>query len=55
SSHDWGDIIVVVCEVGESSIQAGRLLEAYEGTGDAEIYSLKEGINGWSYQLVTEE
>ncbi|MFB6360784.1 MAG: rhodanese-like domain-containing protein [Halobacteriales archaeon] len=53
-SHDWGDDIVVVCPLGESSLQAARLLEAYEGVSeDARVANLAGGYEDWDYELDT--
>ena len=50
--HDWGEEIVVACPHGESSLQAARLLEAYEGTGkDTHIANLADGYEAWEYGL----
>jgi len=49
---DWRDEVVLVCEIGQSSQQAARILESYEGVGDdAVIASLKDGYEGWGYEL----
>lgn len=40
--------VVVVCEVGELSIRAGRIIEAYEGVGeDHTVTSLDGGYRAW--------
>jgi len=53
-SQVWGDDIVVVCPVGESSLQAARLLEAYEGVDeDARVANLSGGYQDWDYDLET--
>lgn len=50
--HEWGDDIVVVCPMGESSLQAARLLEAYEGVeADATVANLEGGYQEWDYEL----
>ena len=52
--HDWGDDVVVACPIGESSIQAARLLQSYEGVpDDARVASLEGGYRGWEYDLET--
>ncbi|MFB6146187.1 MAG: rhodanese-like domain-containing protein [Halobacteriaceae archaeon] len=52
---DWGDEIVFVCEVGESSIQAGRLVQSYEGVDDdATVASMAGGYADWNYELDAE-
>lgn len=51
-SHDWGEEIVVVCPLGESSLQAARLLEAYEGVDeDATVANLVGGYQAWDHEL----
>jgi thiosulfate/3-mercaptopyruvate sulfurtransferase len=50
--HDWADEIVVACPHGESSLQAARLLEAYEETDDdTRVLNLADGYDGWEYGL----
>ncbi|MDY7082123.1 MAG: rhodanese-like domain-containing protein [Halobacteria archaeon] len=49
--HDWGDDIVVVCPVGQSSVQAARLIKSYEGIGDADVASMEGGYEEWEYEL----
>ena len=48
---DWADDIVVTCPIGQSSIQAARLIGSFEGVDDAEVRSLAGGYNDWSYDL----
>ncbi|KAB1187403.1 MULTISPECIES: rhodanese-like domain-containing protein [Haloferax] len=43
--------IVTVCPHGEASIQAVRLLSAYEGTKDARIESMAGGLEAWTGTL----
>lgn len=51
-SVDWDDEIVVACPKGESSLQAARMLESYEGVGsDADVLNLDGGYNDWEYEL----
>lgn len=53
--HEWGQEIVVVCPHGESSLQAARLLEAYEGVADdAMVANLVGGYVEWDYALEAE-
>lgn len=50
--YDWGDNIVMVCPMGESSLQAARLLESYEGIDDeATVANLDGGYQEWEYDL----
>lgn len=52
AEHEWSDDIVVVCPLGESSLQAARLLEAYEGVDEAATVSnLSGGYQAWEYEL----
>lgn len=55
ADREWDDYVVLVCPIGESSIQAGRLLEAYEGVApDARVASLAGGYAAWEYDLERE-
>ncbi len=50
--HEWQDTIVFACPKGESSLQAARLLESYEGvTQESKVANLDGGYNAWSYDL----
>ena len=50
--HSWGDDIVVACPIGQSSIQAARLLESFEGVdGEASVASMAGGYEEWEYDL----
>lgn len=56
ANYDWGDEIVVVCPLGESSRQAARLLESYEAVDDdARIANLAGGYRDWQYELEKSE
>jgi len=48
--HDWSDDVVVVCPIGESSKQAARLIESYEGF-DGRIANLDGGYRDWDGEL----
>lgn len=53
--HEWSDDVVVVCPMGQSSQQAARLLESYEGVSDdARVVNLEGGYEAWDYDLETE-
>lgn len=53
--YEWGDDILVVCPVGESSIQAARLLQSYEGVDtNARVASLAGGYAAWDDELETD-
>jgi rhodanese-related sulfurtransferase len=52
----WGEEVVVACPVGQSSLQAARLLESYEGVDDdATIANLVGGYEAWPYDLERSE
>lgn len=54
--HEWGEDIVVACPIGQSSIQAARLLESFEGVDEeASVASMAGGYNDWDYELESEE
>lgn len=51
---DWSEHVVVACPIGQSSVQAARLIESYEGVDeDAEIASMAGGYEAWEYELET--
>jgi len=55
-SHDWSDEIYVICRHGNSSIQAARLLAAYEGvSSNATVASVAGGYLDYEGELVYEE
>lgn len=50
--HDWDDDVVVACPIGQSSIQAARLIQSYEGVDDdARVASMEGGYEKWEYEL----
>ena len=50
--HEWGDDVVVACPVGQSSIQAARLIGSYEDVdSDARVASMEGGYREWEYDL----
>jgi rhodanese-related sulfurtransferase len=52
---EWGEEIVLVCERGESSLQAARILESYEGIDEGTLVAnLEDGYEGWDGDLETE-
>lgn len=54
-NYDWGDDIVVACPIGESSVQAARLLQSFEGVSeDANVSSMAGGYADWTYELESE-
>ncbi len=49
---DWGEQVVVTCPIGQSSVQAARLIGSFEGVDDdAEVASLAGGYDAWEYEL----
>lgn len=48
---DWAEEVVTVCPIGQSSIQAARLIGSYEGADDAEVVSLAGGYRDWDGEL----
>jgi len=53
---EWGDDVVVACPIGQSSVQAARLIGSYEGVDDdASVRSMAGGYDEWDYDLETEE
>lgn len=54
--YDWEEEVVVACPIGQSSIQAARLIQSYEGVDDeSEIASMAGGYEEWEYDLETDE
>lgn len=53
--HEWSDDVVVACPVGQSSIQAARLIGSYEGADADAVSSMKGGYEAWTYDLETPE
>jgi rhodanese-related sulfurtransferase len=52
---EWGKDVVVACPIGESSIQAARLLDSYEGVPEtARVASLEGGYRAWEYDVETD-
>jgi len=53
---EWSDDVVVACPIGQSSIQAARLIGSYEGVDDdSSVRSMAGGYDEWDYGLETEE
>lgn len=48
---EWGDDVTVVCPVGESSVQAARLIGSYEGADADAVKSMSGGYQEWGYEL----
>lgn len=53
---DWDDEIVVACPKGESSRQAARLIQSFEGVDDdARVLNLDGGYREWEFDLDSSE
>ncbi len=53
---EWGDDVVCVCPVGQSSIQAAKLIQSFEDVDDdASVTSMEGGYQEWEYELETGE
>lgn len=50
---EWSDDVTVVCPIGESSVQAARLIGSYEGADADAVRSMKGGYSEWEYELET--
>lgn len=49
---EWADEIVVACPIGQSSVQAARLIGSFEGVENPDtVYSLGGGYNDWEWEL----
>lgn len=54
--YDWRDDVVVACPVGQSSVQAAKLIGSYEGVDDAEsVKSMAGGYEEWEYELEADD
>lgn len=52
---EWSDFIVVACPIGQSSVQAGRLIESYEGVDDEKtVVNMEGGYDAWDHELESE-
>lgn len=48
---EWSDDVTVVCPIGESSVQAARLIGSYEGADADAVKSMEGGYSEWEYEL----
>jgi len=49
---DWGENVIVTCPIGQSSVQAAKLIESYEGVGEGtRVASMAGGYEAWEYEL----
>jgi rhodanese-related sulfurtransferase len=51
---EWSDDVTVVCPVGQSSIQAAKLIGSYEGAEAEAVKSMAGGYREWEYELESE-
>lgn len=53
---EWDDDVVVACPIGQSSVQAARLIDSFEGVGeDDEVRSMSGGYEEWDDELETSD
>lgn len=48
---EWSDDVTVVCPIGQSSVQAAKLIGSYEGADADAVKSMKGGYREWKYEL----
>lgn len=51
--YDWGEDVVVACPIGQSSVQAARLIGSYEHVDSDAVASMEGGYREWEYDLET--
>lgn len=51
--YDWADEVIVACPIGQSSIQAARLIGSYEDVDGDAVASMAGGYQEWEYDLET--
>ncbi len=52
---DWEDEIVVTCPIGQSSVQAAKLIQSFEQIDDGTaVASMAGGYRDWDYELETD-
>lgn len=50
--YDWEDEVVVTCPIGQSSVQAAKLIGSFEAVDeDASIASMEGGYQEWDGEL----
>jgi len=51
---EWGDDVIVACPIGQSSVQAARLIDSFEGVeAEDAVRSMAGGYQDWEYELET--
>lgn len=53
--YEWDNDVVVACPVGQSSIQAARLIGSYEDADASAVKSMQGGYEEWDYDLETSD
>lgn len=53
--YEWGDDVVVACPIGQSSIQAARLIGSFEDVDADAVSSMRGGYEAWEYDLETSD
>lgn len=53
--YDWGDDVVVACPIGQSSIQAAKLISSFEDADADAVASMEGGYDAWEYELEDSE
>ncbi|MFB6302481.1 MAG: rhodanese-like domain-containing protein [Haloferacaceae archaeon] len=48
---DWATDVTVVCPIGQSSVQAAKLIGSYEGADADAVKSMAGGYREWEYEL----
>lgn len=52
---EWEDEIVVTCPIGQSSVQAAKLIQSFEQVDDGTaVASMAGGYKDWDYELETD-
>lgn len=49
TERDWDDTVVTACYIGETSVQAARLIDAH--TEESDVRSMAGGYEDWGYDL----
>ena len=53
--HEWGDEVVVACPIGQSSVQAAKLIRSFEEVDEnAEVASMAGGYEEWDGPLASD-
>ena len=53
---EWENDVVVACPIGQSSVQAARLINSFEEIEDSgDVRSMAGGYDAWEYELERED